>query len=238
MHLALATERPDAQLAARVAAAASRAAARGVRPQAVVLAEHALRLTPEDAPDRHDRLLTAGGYLSLAGERQRMTDLLAPALTSLPSGRQRARAWLLLSDANDVTTLQEYQRRLDCALAEDDVEAAVRAHALAEKTTATAVVAVRRIPEAETWAREALAIAQGEGAVIERRLLYSLSWASALHGRPVDELCARFGAVSPESAFLVASPEQGRRPTTRVARPTWGRPRRAHAAAPAGRRPR
>jgi DNA-binding CsgD family transcriptional regulator len=104
--------------------------------------------------------------------------------------------------------LREYQRRLDCVLAEEHVEAAVRAHALAEKTTATAVVAVRRIPEAETWARDALAIAHGEGAVIKRRLLYSLSWATALHGRPVDDLCARFDAVSPESAFLVASPER------------------------------
>ena len=45
-HLALATERPNGKLAARVGAAATDAATRGAAQEAVVLAEHALRLTP------------------------------------------------------------------------------------------------------------------------------------------------------------------------------------------------
>ena len=210
LHLALATERPDARLAAVVAAAASRAAARGARPQAAALAEHALRLTPEDAPEIHERLLIAAGHLGVAGETRRMTDLLAPAVDRLPAGTPRARAWLLLSEGSSFATLAEYEGYLDRALAEKHVEPAVRAQASAKKATANAVVALRRIPEVETWARDALASAHsaGVGEVVERQLLYSLSWATALRGRPIDDLCERFNAASSDSVFLVNSPER------------------------------
>ncbi|MGN6796064.1 MAG: hypothetical protein ACTHJW_27075, partial [Streptosporangiaceae bacterium] len=208
LHLALATDRPDDRLAARMTAAASRAASRGARPQAAILAEHAMRLTPAHAAERHERLLTVATYLSLAGEPQRMTDLLSPAVDGLPAGTARARAWLLLSEGVGATGLAEYERLLDHALAEEQVDAGVRAQALAKKTTATAVVAVRRVLEAEQWAREALATADGVGAGVERHLLYSLSWATALRGLPVDDLCARFAALSSESIYLVDSPER------------------------------
>jgi DNA-binding CsgD family transcriptional regulator len=208
LHLALATDRPSGRLAARLTAAASRASLRGARPQAVVLAEHALRLTPAHATERHERLLTVATYLHLAGEPQRMTDLLGPAIGGLPAGTARARAWLLLSEGVGATNLAKYERLLDRALAEEQADPGVRAQALAKKTTATAVVAVRRVPEAEQWAREALATADGVGAGVERHLLYSLSWATALRGLPVDDLCARFAALSPESIYLVDSPER------------------------------
>jgi DNA-binding CsgD family transcriptional regulator len=208
LHLALATDRPNGRLAARLTAAASRASSRGARPQAVVLAEHALRLTPAQAAERHERLLTVAAYLHLAGEPQRLTDLLSPAIGGLPAGTARARAWLLLSEGTEATNLAEYERLLDRALAEEHVDAGVRAQALAKKTTATAVVAVRRVPEAEQWAREALATARGVGAAVERHLLYSLSWATALRGLPVDDLCACVTALSPESIYLVDSPER------------------------------
>jgi hypothetical protein len=96
LHLALATDRPSDRLAARLTAAASRASSRGARPQAVVLAEHALRLTPAHAEERPERLLIVAAYLKLAGETQRLTDLLGPAIGGLPAGTARARAWLLL----------------------------------------------------------------------------------------------------------------------------------------------
>ena len=208
LHLALATDRADGRLAGQLMVAASRASSRGARPQAVVLAEHALRLTPAHAAERHERLLTVAAYLNLAGETQRMTRLLSPAIGGLPAGTTRARAWLLLSEGSGITNLAEYERQLDRALAEKRVDAAVRAQALAIKTSATAVVAVRRIPEAEQWAREALATARGVDAAVERHLLYSLSWATALRGLPVDDLCARVAALSPESIYLVASPER------------------------------
>jgi hypothetical protein len=208
LHLALATDRPDDRLAARLTAAASRASSRGARPPAVVLAEHALRLTPAHAAERHERLLTVAAYLHLAGELQRLTDVLGPAAGGLPGGTARARAWLLLSEGIAATNLAEYERLLDRALAEEHVDAGVRAQALAKKTTATAVIAVRRVPEAEQWAREALATARGVGAAVEQHLLYSLSWATALRGLPVDDLCARAAALSPEPIYLVASPER------------------------------
>lgn len=208
VHLALATDRPDDELAARLTAAASRASSHGARPQAVVLAEHALRLTPANSSERHDRLLTFAGFLSLAGETQRMTELLGSAIDRLPGGTARARGWLLLSEGTDCTTMAEFERRLNCALAEKHADVGVRAQALAAKTTATAVIAVRHIQAAERWAREALASAHGVDAAAERRLLYALSWASALRGHQVDELCARTAGVSPEPVVLAASPER------------------------------
>ena len=69
-HLALAAEEPDAALAATVSAAAA-AARRGGAQAAAELADHALRLTPPDDPARVDRLLELGGYLEVAGEKQR-----------------------------------------------------------------------------------------------------------------------------------------------------------------------
>jgi DNA-binding CsgD family transcriptional regulator len=208
LHLALATDRPDDQLAARLTAAASRASSRGARPQAVVLAEHALRLTPAHAAERCERVLTVAEYLNLAGEMQRMTDLLESAIDGLPPGTARARAWLLLSAGVKSVSLADFELPLDSALAEEDVDAGVRAQVLARKTTATAVIAVRRVQQAEKWAREALATASGVDAAVERRLLYSLSWATALRGLPVDELCARAAALSPELDYLVISPER------------------------------
>jgi len=208
LHLALATDRPEDQLAARLSGAASRASSRGARPQAVLLAEHALRLTPADAAERHERLLAVADYMSLAGEMQRMTDLLVPAIDGLPAGTARARAWLLLSGGVRAGNLAEFESLLDRALAEEHVDAGVRAQALARKTTATAVICVRRVREAERWAREALATASGVDAAVESHLLYALSWPTALRGLPVDDLCARGAALSPESIYLVVSPER------------------------------
>ena len=208
LHLALATDRPDDQLAARLAASAARASSRGARPQAVLLAEHALRLTPADDAERHERLLTVAGYMSLAGEMQRLTDLLVPAIDGLPAGTARARAWLLQSEGVSAGNYSEFESLLDRVLAEEHVDAGVRAQALARKTTATAIISVRRVQEAEQWAREALATSHGMGAAVESHLLYALSWTTALRGLPVDDLRTRAAALSPESTYLVVSPER------------------------------
>jgi hypothetical protein len=119
------------------------------------------------------------------------------------------------------TNLAEYECLLDRALAEEHVDAGVRAQALAKKTTATAVVAVRRVLEAEQWAREALATACGVDKAVKRYLLYSLSRATALRGLPVDDLCARFAALSSESIYLVTSPERVAAQRARSACPGW-----------------
>jgi DNA-binding CsgD family transcriptional regulator len=207
LNLALASERSDARLATRLADAASRAAARGARPQAVVLAEHALRITGEETAEAGERLLALAAHLFRAGEERRMTDLISGALDRLPAGTPRARALLLLCDGTGVTTLEQYQRQLDRVLAEENVDSAVRAQALALRAEATAVVAVRAIPQAARWAQDALA-ADGADGGIERRLLHSLAWITALAGQPIDEMCGRFRAVSPDSVYLANSPER------------------------------
>ena len=123
-HRALAAARPDARLAADVSAAAARANERGAPQTAVELADHALRLTPRNDPDRGERILGLARYLELAGEKQRLTDLLVPALASLPPGEQRVRACLLLASGT-VAGNNDIRRFLEQALAESGNDAMV-----------------------------------------------------------------------------------------------------------------
>ena len=63
LHLALGSTGANEQLAARLAAAAREASARGNRLQAVQLADHALRMTPVSEPARDDRVLALAACL-------------------------------------------------------------------------------------------------------------------------------------------------------------------------------
>jgi DNA-binding CsgD family transcriptional regulator len=206
-HLALATERPDAELAAAVDAAAAGASARGAAAEAVELAEHALRLTEPDREERTERLLTLAGYLETAGERQRVTDLLEPALDTLPPGGPRVRAWLLLSEGGAIKSYYDHEHHFDNALDESRGDAGLRARVLAVKALNTVAEGVERIPEAEAWAVEALAESSHAGPDVERLALCGLGWARSLRGRSIDDVCERFRAAS-EAAFTVMdSPE-------------------------------
>jgi DNA-binding CsgD family transcriptional regulator len=201
-HLALATPRPDARLAATVASAAEAAASRGAVHDAVALAEHALRLTPVDDPIRTERLFSLAAYLDVAGEPQRLTDLLAPELESLSPGVARARAELLLADGA-VADVAEHKHHLERALVESESDPPRRAHALAKLAIIAAATEVRAIPEAEARALEALAMAPAAGPYVERLALIALGWARGLRGLPVDELVERFHAAS-DAAFHIA----------------------------------
>ncbi|HEY7076863.1 MAG TPA: AAA family ATPase [Solirubrobacteraceae bacterium] len=203
LHLALATDRPDAALAAAVDAAAADAAARGARHRAVQLAERALRLTPPDAPERHDRLLTLAAHLEGAGELQRLTDLLEPAIDTLPTGPLRARGWLLLGEGAGPRTIADLDRHLDRALTEPGVSGDVLAYVLAKKAALAAASRVDRIRDAEAWAQRALSVG-GAGREGERLALYALAWARALSGRAVEDLCRQSDA----SAYLAIAPER------------------------------
>ena len=114
---------PDERARGDRCGAAAGASARGAAQQAVVLAEHALRLTPRDSAVRSERLLELAGYLEVAGERQRVTDLLDPELDSL-SRRDRIRAWLRLAEGGTIGSCYDTEAYLDLALAasEDDPE--------------------------------------------------------------------------------------------------------------------
>ncbi len=220
LHLALATADPDETLAAEVGRAAASAAARGARPEAVALAEQALRLTPEpsaaggaspgghtpagsatspprgaDSP-RVERLLTLAGYLEVAGERRQVRDLLLGALDALPPGAPRVRAWVMMSDA-DVHSREEKLEYIERALDEAGKDAELRAHVLALKALNTVAEGVERVAEAEAWALEALP-AGGDAALLAQN---ALAWARSLRGRPLGDLRV------PETAYLVDSPE-------------------------------
>ena len=206
-HLALATEHPDAVLAATVAAAAAGASARGAAPEAVQLAEQALRLTPPEREERSERLLTLARYLETAGERQRVTDLLEPELESLPHGSARGRAWLLLADGGAVKTYDDRRAHVERALGESGEDPELRAYALARTALCTAAEGVERIHEAEAWALEALPDAARAGPEVERLALSGLGWASSLRGRSIDDVCERFRATSQGAIHIMDSPE-------------------------------
>jgi DNA-binding CsgD family transcriptional regulator len=207
LHLARATDRPDPELAASLSEAADKASARGARDPAARLAEHALRLTPPQSPERDERLLTLAAYYERAGEKQHATDLLTPAVETLPSGSFRARAWLLLSDGAGPRTVWEVERYLDKALAESRDDPLIRAHVLSQKATNGVASSVARIPDAEAWALASLSASAGDRDG-ERRALYALGWARALGGASLDELCERSDALGDTSSYITVTPER------------------------------
>ena len=206
-HLALAARAPDETLAEQVADAAVAAAARGAVQEAAVLGRHALRLTPPDSTERPERVLALGQYFGVAAEKQRLTDLLTAELEALPAGSARVRACLLLPGGM-VRRNEEIRAFLERALAESKGIPEARAVVLANMSTNEAVIRVERIRDAEQWAEEALAAAPAEAEEMQRIALYSLAWPRSLRGRPIDDLRARFAAVSDAASYLLGSPDR------------------------------
>ena len=205
LHLALTAERPDADLAATVADAAARAEARTALEEAATLAGHALRLTPPQAPERTERLLALAHYLVVAGEHERVTELLAPEVDLLPDSAARARGYLLLANGGAIDTIAEHERHIDQAFAESEEHPGLRAQAVAVRTMTAIMARVERIAEAEAAAADALPAARAAGPRTEREVLASLAWARILQGRPVDDLLDRFHAASTDPAYLYHS---------------------------------
>jgi DNA-binding CsgD family transcriptional regulator len=114
-HLALATERPNERVAAKVASAAVAAAARGAPETAAELAEHAGRLTPSSRLDlRATRGLDAATYAWSAGDARRSETILLELIASLPPSPVRAAARQLL--VKIVDDVDETLALLDLAL--------------------------------------------------------------------------------------------------------------------------
>jgi DNA-binding CsgD family transcriptional regulator len=206
LHLALGTTLPDDALAATAAAAAAAASARGAAEQAVTLAEHALRLTAHTSPDRSERLLDLAGYLEVAGERKRVTELLTPELGSL-APRDRIRAWLRLAEGGAIKSIYDTEEYLDRALAASEGDPSMRAYVLAKKSIHASPACVWQIRDAEAWALEALSAAQGSDPVLERLALHGLGWARAMRGRPIEDVCTRFRAAADAAFHITDSPE-------------------------------
>jgi DNA-binding NarL/FixJ family response regulator len=205
LHLALAATAPDDALAARVATAAARASTHGDAQQAVLLAEHALRLTPSASVERNERLLALAGYYEVAGARQRVTDLLTPEVDALPR-RDRIRAWLRLAEGGSITSIYDTEAYLDLALAASEDDPVLHAYVLCKKSHAIPA-SVRGIREAEQWALDALPVARETGPELERLALHGLGWARALRGLPIDDVCQRFRAASDAATHITDSPE-------------------------------
>jgi DNA-binding NarL/FixJ family response regulator len=204
LHLALATDHIDGELADTVERAARAAFARGARQQAVGLAEHALRLTPPRSEARPERLLALARYLEVAGEIQRVTELLTPALSSLPAGAPRARAWLMLSEGTGPRHLDDLRRYRERALAESGDDPLLRAFVLAKNAANAAGSTITALEQAGASALEAFELARGDGGEIEQFTRYALAWTRAMAGQPVDELC-RAGELA---SYIAGSPER------------------------------
>ena len=84
---------------------------------------------------------------------------------------------------------------------------AERAEVLARKALSTAAEGVERLAEAEAWAEQALRDATSAGPEAERLALRALGWSRCLRGRPIDDLCERFGAASSATSSVIDSPE-------------------------------
>ncbi len=199
-HLALATSRPDEEVATIVSAAAAAASARAARQEAADLADHAVRLTPSTSPERSGRLLARAEYLLHAGERERATESLKAEVDSLPAGALRARAWFALADGA-FTHNDEIVHFLERALEESRDEPGLHASVLARMSGNTVFTRVARLAEAESWALEALQQAESADAD-QRTALYALAWARSLRGQPIDDVSERFAAVS-ETAYPI-----------------------------------
>ena len=145
LHLALATEGHDAELAAAVATAADRASARGARYDAVNLAEQALRLTPADAAERGDRVLTSRSTCSSSASRSERRSSCSRSSTRCPRG-PRADAPICSCRKLLRTSSDEVRGHLERALAESGSDPALRAAVLVELTSHTAVVRVEQLP--------------------------------------------------------------------------------------------
>jgi DNA-binding CsgD family transcriptional regulator len=126
-HLALSADGPDAGLASQLERAATAAAASGTPIVAAELGEHALRLTPSAGGVDLDRRAAAVARAHLAsGEAARARTLAAELVARSASGLERARALLLVADA-EAEDIQRSIALLEEALREASADAALQA---------------------------------------------------------------------------------------------------------------
>jgi DNA-binding CsgD family transcriptional regulator len=98
-HLALSSDKPDADIAGALDDAAGLAVDRGASAVAAELAEQALRLTPLDSPDeRHRRALAAARAHHAAGEWTRTRTIATDLLAETEIGALRAEVLVLLAE--------------------------------------------------------------------------------------------------------------------------------------------
>lgn len=211
-HLALATSRPDEQIATMVALGAELAERRGAIQAAQDLAAHALRLTPEDAAARPDRILALGRSYLRGDDMPRVRELLSARIEELPPGRARATAHLLIGEASE---LSENIAELDRAILEAGDDDQIRSLVLAKKSRLLTGADLERMAEAEALARSALQNGEGKGTDVLDSARTSLAWACVMRGRPIDELA--LGSAADERDRLRPEASIDRASATRLA---------------------
>jgi DNA-binding CsgD family transcriptional regulator len=153
-------------------------------------------------------LLALAHALAVAGEKQRVTDLLSGELESLPSGAARVQGYLLMP-GGVVESNDEVRSYLELALSESAADPVLHATVLAEFSINQLATRVAGIREAEAWAEQAVAASRRGGPGPYADAVYALAWARCLLGRPVDDLCEDFRAVSEGAVYyMVGSPER------------------------------
>jgi ATP/maltotriose-dependent transcriptional regulator MalT len=202
-HLALATDGPDAGIAAELDAAAGHAAVRGAPAAAGELSQLAADLTPDDDGLSRHRRLQAARFYSLAGHRDQAAGLLDQLLVEVPGGVERAdvlyvRASTLRGDAPSLIAMCD--EALECARDDDGRSARILAYrtliCLLEGNAAAAledaraalekaehiadpellVAVIARVAQAETWAGDVTPGLVERGTEIEERLGLELDY--------------------------------------------------------------
>lgn len=118
-HLALANIVPDAAVANEIDTAANGLLTRGALDDALVLADHALRLTPLEPADAvWRRRLALGRCCLLVGDPVRAREVTFPVQAACPPSPVRAQALQLLGEISVVTNIGEglelFQEALAC----------------------------------------------------------------------------------------------------------------------------
>jgi DNA-binding CsgD family transcriptional regulator len=128
-HLALATDEPDATVAALLDRAAERAAARGAPAAAAELVELAIRFTPDEASSElNRRRLAAVDFYVLSGSNARVASLLDELATDAAPGPERARVLMRIADEIYDTTrpaVDIYRDALEEASGDRQLEAEI-----------------------------------------------------------------------------------------------------------------
>ena len=163
-QLALASTRPDSEVARRLERAAAHAFARGATVAAAELAARALALTPSSkAPARAQRTLLAAEYHFEAGESRPARELLEQLVASVPAGHLRARALAWLGRMSNYSAGPALAaERFRQALGEAEGDSALRAEI--EEGLAWSLVLLRAdLGAAEAHAQAAVELAQPLG---------------------------------------------------------------------------
>jgi DNA-binding CsgD family transcriptional regulator len=207
-HLAMATAVPNDELAASVAAASEKVLKRGDVREAELLAGHALRLTPHDAPARPERVLRLAGRYFDVGDIPRMEALLTAEIEAFTSPVDRVQGHLLLAQASVNRTNEE--EHVASALTEAGSDPELRASALGLRIRLLATAHVERLDLAEDLASEALESASHVGSEAVAQMMGEVAWIRLLRGGALEdnsrtEVLPSSGSIAADAALARAA---------------------------------